>query len=90
MHLLADINSGRDVQDLIQLDHVDQIRLIPALRFHELFWIKRLSHQNVQHFAWVRLSFAHDLRIVEIELRFAVAPVAAVLQKPRRKLRGSI
>ena len=88
MHLLVQINSGRDMQDLVQLDHVDQIRPFRVVWFHELLRIERFANKNVQHLARARQSFANDLRVVKIEFGFAAIPVAAVLQKCRSELSG--
>src|SRR5712692_3883742 len=88
MHLLIKINAGRDMQDLVQLDDVDQIRPFRVVWFYELLRIEWFAHKDVQHLARSRLALANNLRVVEIELGFAVAPVAAVLQKRWRELRG--
>src|SRR4051812_39064431 len=90
MHLLINVEPGRHVQNLVHLQNRNRIRPRRALYFHELLWIERLAHQDVQHLARPRGSFAHDLRSVDAELRFAVTPVAGVLQQSRRELREGV
>ena len=76
------------MQNLIEFHNWNHTRPLPVVHFCPLLWIERLAYENVQHFARTRLPFAHDLGVVKVELRFAVAPVTVVLQKCRRKLRG--
>ena len=56
-------------------------------RFHELFRIERFAHENVQDFARARNAVADDLRVVDVELGFAVAPVTVVLEQGGSELR---
>ena len=46
-------------------------------------------YENVYHLARPRLSVAHDLRFVDVELSFSVAPVAIVLEQGGRELRAA-
>ena len=87
MHLLIDVEAGRHVQDLIQLQHRDRFGPLQVVRFHQLLRIERLAHENMQHFARTRLPVTDDLRVVDVELGFAVVPVAVVLEKARSELR---
>jgi len=74
------------VEDLVELQHRDRIRLVGIVRLHELFGIERLAHKNVQDLAGTRDAVARNLRVVDVELRFAVGPVAVVLEKRGREL----
>ena len=83
---MVNVKAGRDVEDLVELQHRDRIRLTGVVRLHQLFRIERFAHKNVQDFAGARDAVARDLRVVDVELRFAVGPVAVVLEKRGREL----
>src|SRR5438046_3882265 len=75
------------MEDLIELQDRDCLWPRRTFPLHQLFRIKRLAHENVQDFAGARDAITGDLCIVDIELRFAVAPVTVVLQQGGRELR---
>jgi len=90
VHLLINVKAGGDVDNLIELQDRDCLWPRRALRFDELFGIEGLADKNVQDFAGTRSAFANELRIVNIELSFAVAPVTVVLEQGGGELREGV
>ena len=87
--MLVDIETGWHMEDLIELQDRDCLWSRRTFRFHQLFRIKRLAHENVQDFAGARNAVTGDLCIVDIELGFAIAPITVVLEQGGRELRCS-
>ena len=81
MHLLIDIEAGRNVQNLVQFQDLDHTGPLPIIRLNELPVIKRLAHEDVKNFGLTRLAVFHDLGVVDVELGFAVVPITGVLDK---------
>src|ERR1044071_8386196 len=75
------------MKDLIELQDRDCLWPRRTFRLYQLFWIKRLAHENVHDFAGARNAITGDLCIVDVELGFAVAPITVVLQQSGRELR---
>src|SRR5690349_24795158 len=87
MHLLVYINPGRDVEDLVHLQDLDNVRdVLPVVGLDELTQIKWLAHEQMDHFGLPRLPVTHDLGVIEIELGLAIIPVTAVLDEAGREL----
>jgi hypothetical protein len=87
VHLLVDVEAGGHVENLIEFQDLDYARLLPLIRFHQLFRIERFAHQNLNHFRRSWLTVADDLRVIEIKFSFPVAPITAILQKCGSELR---
>jgi hypothetical protein len=86
VHFLVHGEADGNVENLIQFQDRDCVGLIRFVRFQELFWIELFANQNMEHLAAAGRSLTHDLRVVNVELGFAIASVAVVLQKGRREL----
>src|SRR5678815_1860424 len=87
VHLLIDIETGRDVQDLIQLDHRISAAARAGFSFDQLAIREWLADEDMDDLARTRLAVARLLRIINVELRFAVAPILFVLKKSGGELR---
>ena len=67
------------MENLVQLQNRDGVGSRGAFWLNELFRIKRFAHENMQDLAGARGAIPSDLRFVDIEFGFAVAPIIIVL-----------
>src|SRR3982751_2897716 len=86
MHLLIDVKASWNVQNLVELQHLDDAGPLPVVGLNELPVVERLAHDDVKHFGLTRLAVAHDLRVVDVELGFAIVPITRVLDEGWREL----
>ena len=86
VHLLINVETRRNVQNLIHLQHLDDAAPLPVVRFHQLIQIEWLAHQDMENLSLTRLTVAHDLSVVDVELGFAIVPITRVLDEGWREL----